>query len=94
MAVDDLESARQALIAHGFRESRQPMIMVDADGRVAAASAGAAALVGLPREGMLGEIFADWFLPIGVLPECSLLGTCQGGHRRQLQLRRRNPPER
>jgi signal transduction histidine kinase len=87
MAGDELETARQALIARGFRESRQPMIMVDADGRVAAASAGAAALVGLPIEGMLGEIFADWFLPIGVLSECTQVGACQGGLRRQLQLR-------
>jgi len=87
MAGDDPELARQALIARGFREATHPMLMVDGDGRVAAASAGAAALVGLPPEGMLGEICADWFLPVGIMSECSILGVCQGGLRRQMQLR-------
>jgi len=87
MAGDDLELARQALIARGFRESRQPMIMVDADGRVAATSAAAAALLGSTPTGLVGEMFADWFLPVGAMSECSLLGVCQGGLRRQLQLR-------
>lgn len=84
---DELEAARQALIASGFRDARFPMLMVDPDGRVAAASLGAAALVGLQPEGMLGEICADWFLPSGALDECAELGACRGGLRRQLQLR-------
>lgn len=87
MECDDLESVRQALIVRGFRESRQPMIIVDADGRVAAASAAAAALLGSMPAGLVGEVFADWFLPVGAVSECSLLGVCQGGLRRQLQLR-------
>lgn len=63
------------------------MIIVDADGRVGAASAAAAALLGLSPAGLVGEIFADWFLPAGAMSECSLLGVCQGGLRRQVQLR-------
>jgi signal transduction histidine kinase len=87
MECDDLESARQSLIVRGFRESRQPMIIVDADGRVAATSAAAAALLGSAPAGLVGGIFADWFLPVDAVLECSRLGVCQGGLRRQLQLR-------
>ena len=87
MSADDLEMSRLAMVAKGFRESRQPMLMVDADGRVVAASQGAAQLLGLPPENLAGEICADWFLPEGALSECTLLGTCQGGLRRQMQLR-------
>lgn len=87
MAGDDHSPARQALIARGFSESRQPMLMVDADGRVAAASRGTADLVGLPPDGLVGEVCADWFLPAGATSECAQLGGCQGGLRRQLQLR-------
>ena len=87
MAGDDLERARQALVATGFRESRQPMLMVDADGRVAAASQGTAMLLGLPLDGLAGEVCGDWFLPAGAINECALLGGCQGGLRRQMQLR-------
>jgi signal transduction histidine kinase len=87
MSADDLEIPRLALIARGFRESRQPMLMADAGGRVVAASQGAAQLIGLPPENLAGEICADWFLPEGALSECTMLGLCQGGLRRQMHLR-------
>jgi PAS domain-containing protein len=78
MSADDLEIPRLALIARGFRESRQPMLMADAGGRVVAASQGAAQLIGLPPENLSGEICADWFLPEGALSECTMLGAVPG----------------
>lgn len=87
MTGDDPGSAVQALIALGYGEARQPMFMVDGGGRVVAASRGVADLLGLLPAQLTGEIAADWFLPAGVLTECTLLGGCQGGLRRQLQLR-------
>jgi signal transduction histidine kinase len=90
MAGDNLDPAREALIAEGFRGSRQPMILVDVDGHVAAASAGVAELAGVSREVITGSACADWFLPEGAVGQCTLLGGCQGGLRRQAQLRNVN----
>lgn len=87
MAGNELDPAREALIAEGFRGSRQPMLLVDVDGRVAAASAGVAALAGVPRESITGSDCGEWFLPDGAVGQCTLLGGCQGGLRRQAQLR-------
>jgi hypothetical protein len=87
MAGTEPQVARRDIVAAGFRDSREPMLIVDADGRAVAASEGLAALLGLPADSLPGEICADWFLPADVLGECAPLGGCQGGLQRQLQLR-------
>lgn len=79
--------ARRDIVAAGFRGSREPMLIADAEGRVVAASEGLAALLGLPVDSLAGGTCADWFLPAETLGECALLGGCQGGLQRQLQLR-------
>lgn len=87
MSGTEPQVARRDIVAAGFRGSREPMLIVDADGRVVAASGGMAALLGLPVDSLPGEICGDWFLPAEVLGECALLGGCRGGLQRQLQLR-------
>ncbi|MBK8165636.1 MAG: hypothetical protein IPK64_06640 [bacterium] len=87
MSGAESQLVRHDIVAAGFRGSREPMLIVDADGRVVAASEGLAALLGLPVDALPGEICADWFLPAEALGGCALLGGCQGGLQRQLHLR-------
>ncbi len=87
MSATESGALRQAIVAAGFRACGKPLLVMDVEGRAVAASEGFAALLGLPVDALAGEICGDWFLPTGALGECSLLGGCQGGQQRQLQLR-------
>ncbi len=87
MSATESGALRQAIVAAGFRACGKPLLVMDVEGRAVAASEGFAALLGLPVDALAGEICGDWFLPPGALGECSLLGGCQGGQQRQLQLR-------
>lgn len=87
MTGSESQAAWRDIVAAGFRASPQPLLIADADGRAVAGSEGLAALLGLPVDALPGEVCGDWFLPTDALTECALLGGCQGGLLRHLQLR-------
>ncbi len=90
MTMADTENIRAAAVANGLRESGLALVMVEAGGRVIAASRGAAELLATTPDDLVGSMLADHFEAPDPLHSLLAGGSESPMRARQLTGRRRD----